>query len=54
MENLPAFPKYDVFADENCLGVRWLKYLDKLDIMFVELGIKTKKKKQKNKTTETL
>jgi hypothetical protein len=29
MENLPAFPKFDVFADENSLGVRWEKYLDK-------------------------
>ncbi|XP_060604313.1 uncharacterized protein K02A2.6-like [Ruditapes philippinarum] len=46
MDNLPAFPKFDVFADENSLGVRWEKYLDKLENLFVGLGINTRKRKK--------
>jgi hypothetical protein len=46
MDNFPAFPKFDGFADENSLGVRWEKYLKKLENVFVGLGINTRKRKK--------
>ena len=46
MENLPAFPKFDVYGDENSLGVRWDKYVDKLENLFVGLSINTRKRKK--------
>ena len=43
---LPSFPKFDVFTEESSLGVRWEKYVNKLENLFTGLNITSKKRKK--------
>ena len=44
--SLPSFPKFDVFTEESSLGVRWDKYVTKLENLFTGLNITSKKRKK--------
>ena len=46
MAGLPSFPKFDVHTDENSLGIRWRKYLGKLENLFIGLNIENRKRKK--------
>ena len=43
---LPSFPKFDVFNEENSLGSRWEKYVNKLENLFNGLNITANKRKK--------
>ena len=46
MAGLPPFQKFDVFNEETSLGIRWTKYVSKLENMFTGLAIDSKKRKK--------
>ena len=43
---LPTFPKFNVHEEEHSVGVRWEKYLHKLENLFVGLNIEAKKRRK--------
>ena len=45
MAALPSFPKFDVYSDESA-GVRWNKYVSKLENLFVGMNIDKNKRKK--------
>ena len=40
---LPSFQKFDVYSDENPVGIRWNKYISKLENLFTGMAIDAKK-----------
>ena len=46
MAGLTPFPKFDVYSDESSVGIRWTKYVAKLENLFVGLNIDSKKRKK--------
>ena len=46
MTGLTPFPKFDVFGEESSLGVRWDKYVAKLENLFVGPNIDSKKRRK--------
>ena len=43
---LTPFPKFDVYSEESSVGIRWKKYVAKLEHLFVGLNIDSKKRKK--------
>ena len=43
---LTPFPKFDVYGEESSVGIRWKKYVAKLENLFVGLNIDSKKRKK--------
>ena len=43
---LPNFQKFDVYSDENSVGIRWNKYISKLENLFTGMAIDAKKRKK--------
>ena len=46
MTGLPQFPSFSVHSDENSVGVRWIKYVTKLENLFIGLNINSRKRKK--------
>ena len=46
MSALAPFPKFDVHGEETSLGVRWEKYVAKLENLFIGLNIEAKKRRK--------
>ncbi|KAK3105898.1 hypothetical protein FSP39_008092 [Pinctada imbricata] len=44
--SLPTFPKFDIHSDENSVGIRWTKYVNQLENLFVAMDISSKKRKK--------
>ena len=43
---LPSFQKFDVYSDENSVGIRWNKYISKLENLFTGMAIDAKTHKK--------
>ena len=44
--DLPVFPTFSVHADPNTTSIRWKKWMDKLENLFVALDIDIDKKRK--------
>ncbi|KAK3083972.1 hypothetical protein FSP39_006106 [Pinctada imbricata] len=44
--SLPTFPKFDIHSNENSVGIRWTKYVNQLENLFVAMDISSKKRKK--------
>ncbi len=43
---LPTFQQFDIHSDENSVGIRWTKYVQKLENMFVGMSVESKKRRK--------
>ena len=43
---LPNFQRFEVGSENNSIGLRWDKYISKLDNLFVGMNIDSKKRKK--------
>ena len=42
----PPFPTFEVYGEESSLGIRWTKYISKLENLFVALNVEFRKRKK--------
>ena len=46
MAGIPQFPKFEMNMEESSQGLRWTKYVSKLENLFIGMNIDSRKRKK--------